>query len=84
MSAEFIALAFACNEAEWLRNLSNEIPLWPKPMSPFFIRCDSASVLARAYSNIYNGKSMHIGSRHNYVRQLIKYGAITMDYVRSA
>ena len=32
---------------------------------------------------MYNGKSMHIGLRHSYVRQLIKYGVITVDYVRS-
>ena len=84
MSAEFIALASTCKEAEWLRNLLYEIPLWPKPMSPFSVRCDSASVLARAYSHTYNGKSRHIGLRHSYVRQLIKDGVITVDYVRSA
>ena len=33
---------------------------------------------------MYNGKSMHIGLRHSYVRQLIKDGVITVDYVRSA
>jgi len=32
---------------------------------------------------MYNGKSMHIGLRHSYVRQLIKDGVITVDYVRS-
>ncbi|GJU73976.1 zinc finger, CCHC-type containing protein [Tanacetum coccineum] len=56
MEAEFVALATAGNEAEWLRNLIYEIPLWPKPISPISIHCDSATTLAKAYCQIYNGK----------------------------
>ena len=39
--------------------------------------------LARAYINIYNGKSRHIGLRHAYVKQLMSDGIITIVYVRS-
>ena len=84
MSTEFIALASTCKEAKWLRNLLCEIPLSPKPMSPLSLPCDSVSVLERAYSNVYYGKSRHIGLCHNYMQQLIKDGVITMDYVHSA
>nr|GEX89082.1 zinc finger, CCHC-type [Tanacetum cinerariifolium] len=45
------------NEAEWLTNLIYEIPLWPKPISTVSIRCDSVVTLAKAYSQVYNGKS---------------------------
>ena len=68
MLAEFVALAPACKEAKWLRNLLYEIPLWPKPMSPLSLRCDSTSVLGRAYNNVYNGKSRLIGLRYSYIR----------------
>nr|GFA53961.1 zinc finger, CCHC-type [Tanacetum cinerariifolium] len=54
MESEFVALAAAGNEAEWLRNLVYEIPLWPKPISTNSIRCDSAATLAKAYSQVYN------------------------------
>ncbi|GJX81209.1 zinc finger, CCHC-type containing protein [Tanacetum coccineum] len=54
---EFVALAAAGKEAEWLRNLIHEIPIWPKPIAPISIRCDSAPTMAKAYSQIYNGKS---------------------------
>ena len=40
MSAEFIALALASSEAEWLRNLMFEIPFFPKPISPVAIHVD--------------------------------------------
>ncbi|GKA62651.1 hypothetical protein Tco_0762170, partial [Tanacetum coccineum] len=60
IESEFVDLAAAGNEAEWLRNLIYEIPLWPKSISPISIHCDSAGTLAKAYSQIYNGKSRHL------------------------
>ncbi|GJX94137.1 zinc finger, CCHC-type containing protein [Tanacetum coccineum] len=83
MKAEFIALAAASKEAEWLRNLIYEIPLWPKPISPISIHCDSATTLAKAYCQTYDGKSRHLGVRHCMVRELITNGVIFVDFVRS-
>ncbi|GKC26356.1 zinc finger, CCHC-type containing protein, partial [Tanacetum coccineum] len=74
MKSEFVALAAAGKEAEWLRNLILKIPLWSKPISPISIRCDSAATLAKAYSQIYKGKSRHLGVRHNMIRELITNG----------
>ncbi|GJY56612.1 hypothetical protein Tco_0455727 [Tanacetum coccineum] len=50
MESEIVALAAAGKEAEWLRNLILEIPLWSKPITPISIRCDSAATLTKAYS----------------------------------
>ncbi|GKE66624.1 zinc finger, CCHC-type containing protein, partial [Tanacetum coccineum] len=58
-------------EAEWLRNLILEIPLWSKPIAPISIRCNSAATLEKAYSQIYNGKSRHLGVRHRMYHALI-------------
>ncbi|GKB73903.1 zinc finger, CCHC-type containing protein [Tanacetum coccineum] len=73
----------AGNEAEWLRNLIYEIPLWPKPISTISIRCDSAATLAKAYSQVYNGKSRHLGVRHNMIRELITNGVISVEFVKT-
>ena len=83
MESEFVALAAAGKEAEWLRNLIYEIPLWPKPISTISIRCDSAATLAKAYSQVYNGKSRHLGVRHNMIRELITNGVISVEFVRT-
>ena len=83
MAAEFVTLAAASKEGEWLRNLLLEVPLWPKPMSPLSILCDSKTTLSKVYSHVYNGKSRHIGLRHAYVHQLIKDGVITVNYVQT-
>ncbi|GJY74382.1 hypothetical protein Tco_0478813 [Tanacetum coccineum] len=47
MESKFIALTAAGKEAEWLKNLLIEIPLWSKPISPISIRCDSAATLVK-------------------------------------
>ncbi|GKC38680.1 zinc finger, CCHC-type containing protein [Tanacetum coccineum] len=79
MESEFVALAAAGKEDEWLKNLLLEIPLWVKPMAPISIRCDSTSTLAKAYSQMYNGKSRHLGVRHSMIRELITNGVISVS-----
>nr|GEV12846.1 zinc finger, CCHC-type [Tanacetum cinerariifolium] len=37
MESEFVALVVTGKEAEWLRNLIHEIPIWPKPIAPISI-----------------------------------------------
>ncbi|GKA59957.1 zinc finger, CCHC-type containing protein [Tanacetum coccineum] len=83
MESEFVALVAASKEAEWLRNLIHEIPIWPKPIAPISIRCDSAAIMAKAYSQIYNGKSRHLCVRHSMIRELIMNGVISIEFVRS-
>ncbi|GJS26369.1 zinc finger, CCHC-type containing protein [Tanacetum coccineum] len=68
----FVALAAAGKETEWLKNLILEIPLWSKPITPISIRCDSAATLAKAYSQMYNGKSRHLGLNKNLADHLTK------------
>ncbi|GKE72651.1 hypothetical protein Tco_1534692 [Tanacetum coccineum] len=81
--AKFVALAAAGKEAEWLRNLIHEIPIWHKPIAPIFIHCDSAATLAKAYSQMYKGKSRNLGVRHSMIRELIMNGVISIEFVRS-
>lgn len=83
MVAQFVALAAGSKEAEWLRNLLYEIPIWPKPMAPVSIHCDSQSTLSITYSQVYNGKSRHIGIRHSYVKDLISNRLISIMFVRT-
>ncbi|GKC40128.1 zinc finger, CCHC-type containing protein [Tanacetum coccineum] len=83
MESKFIALAAAGKEAEWLRNLIHEIPIWPKPITPISIHCDGAATLAKAYSQMYNGKSRHLGVKHSMIRELIMNGVISIEFVWS-
>ncbi|GJU62131.1 zinc finger, CCHC-type containing protein [Tanacetum coccineum] len=82
MKSEFVTLAAAGKEAEWLRNLIHEIPIWPKLISLISIHCDRAATLAKAYSQMYNGKSRHVGVTQLF-RSLIINGVISIEFVRS-
>ncbi|GKD54463.1 zinc finger, CCHC-type containing protein, partial [Tanacetum coccineum] len=83
MESEFVALTAIGKEAEWLRNLILEIPLWSKPITPISIHYDSAATLGKAYSQMYNGKSRHLGVKHSMIRELITNGVISIEFVRS-
>ncbi|GAA0168207.1 transmembrane signal receptor [Lithospermum erythrorhizon] len=78
MESEFIALELAGEEADWLRNLLTDIPLWEKHGTLVFFHCDSQAPIGVAKNVVYNGKKRHIRIRHGVVRQLI-----SLDYVKS-
>ena len=68
MKLEFLALATTGKEAELLRNILLDIELWPQSIPAISVYCNSEATLGRAYSKMYNGKSRHIGLRHDYIR----------------
>ena len=83
MESEFIALDLAGQEAEWLRNLLAEIPLWGKPTPPISLLCDSQSAICVAQSQAYNGKKRHIRKKHESMRHLIKGEVLALECVKS-
>nr|GEZ06604.1 zinc finger, CCHC-type [Tanacetum cinerariifolium] len=73
----------AGKEVEWLKNLLLEISLWVKPITPISICYDGAATLAKAYSQLYNGKSRHLGDRHTMIRELIMNEVVSIEFVMS-
>nr|GEV60884.1 zinc finger, CCHC-type [Tanacetum cinerariifolium] len=83
MESEFMALATANKEAEWLRNLILVIPVWSKPVGPISICYDSVATLAKAYNQMYNRMSRHLGVRHSMICELITNRVVSIEFVRS-
>ena len=83
MEAELIALASASEEANWLRDLLYEIPLWEKPIPPILIHCDSTATIGRVRNRYYNGKSRPIRRKHSTVRSYLSSGIVNVDYIKS-
>ena len=48
------------------------------------LHCNNEATMSRAFSKICNGKSRHIILRHEYVKQLILAGIMTILYVRTS
>ncbi|GKA04652.1 zinc finger, CCHC-type containing protein [Tanacetum coccineum] len=44
---------------------------------------ECTATLAKAYSQMYNGKSRHLGVRHSMIRELITNGVVSIEFVRS-
>ena len=78
MEYEFIALDKCGEEVEWIHHFLEDIPRWPMSVPPICIHCDSQSVIGKAQSNAYNGKSRHFCRRHNTIRQLLSTGVISV------
>jgi hypothetical protein len=57
MNVELVALEKAGTEAEWLRNLLIDLPLYANLVQLICIHYDCHAAIARAKSKIYNGKS---------------------------
>jgi len=81
MESEFVALEMARSEAEWLKNFLANIPLGMKPTPSVLIHCDCQLAITIAKNKTYNEKNRHIQLRHNLVKQLLKRGTISIDYV---
>ncbi|GJW21499.1 zinc finger, CCHC-type containing protein [Tanacetum coccineum] len=43
----------------------------------------NAATLAKAYSQIYNGKVRHLGVRHSMIHELITNGVVSIEFVKS-
>lgn len=67
MEFKLIALEKICFEAEWLRNLLENLPMFAHHPTTMPIHCDCQVATVRAISDIYNKKSIHI-MRHRIVK----------------
>lgn len=84
VEAKFIALTTSCKDVEWLRDLLLDIELCPQPKPLISLSCDSSKVtMSRALNKVYNGKSRHIFLRHEYLRQILRDGIVTILFVRT-
>ena len=65
------------------KDLLTDIPLWGKQSTPISLHCDSQVAIGVAHNGVYNGRKRHIRIRHGAVKQLLKHGVISLEYVRS-
>ncbi|XP_071928182.1 uncharacterized protein [Coffea arabica] len=83
MESEFIVLELTGSEADWLRNFLVNIPPIKDLLPPVSIHCDCQAAIAIAKNKSYNCKSRHMRLRHDVVKQLLRNGIISIDFVKS-
>ena len=85
MEAELTALDTATVEADWLRQLLNDLPVVDKPVPAILMNCDNQTVIVKVTSSKDNMKSSrHIKRRLASVRKMRNSGVIALDYIQTA
>ena len=80
MEAEYIALAEAAKEAQWLRKL--ELELFPKKIStPTTIYEDNQSTIKLSNNPLHTNRSKHIDIRYHKIQELVADKTIIVKYL---
>ena len=85
MEAELTALDTATVEADWLRQLLNDLPVVEKPVPGILMNCDNQTVITKVSSSKDNMKSSRqVQRRLKSVRKMRNSGVIALDYIQTS
>lgn len=76
--AEYVALAEACQEAVWLRNILEDFG--EKQEQPTTIFEDNQSCIKLVHRDKYNKRTKHISTKYNYVKNLSDTNVTKYEY----
>ena len=79
--AEFVALWEGSQEAQWLRNLHQELNY--AQIKPTLIYCDNTSAVAIARNPLYHKRTKHIEPKYYWVREKVQAERIDTEYCRT-
>ena len=60
----------------------SRIPLGMQPTPSMSMHCDCQAAISIAKNKAFNGKNRRIRLRHEVKKQVLKYGIISIDYVK--
>jgi hypothetical protein len=84
MEAELTALDTTTVEADWLRELLNDLSIVEKPLQAIMMNCDNQTVIVKVDSSMDNMKSSrHIKRWLKSVRKMRNFGVITVGYIHT-
>lgn len=77
--AEYVALAEAFNEAEWIKQLITELGIYIK--SAIIIHEDNQSTIKVAQEPRCHKRMKHVAVKYNFVRDTVNKGIIQLKYI---
>ena len=81
--AEYMSLAFAAQEAIWLKRLLAELLSQKETSKPAIIYEDNQSAICMTKYPQFHGRSKHIAIKYHFVRDEAKKGNIEVEYCRT-
>ena len=80
MEAEFIACSVAVQEAIWLRRFFGNLGIRGDYVETITIHCDNQAAIAFTKDPKYHGRTKHIDTKNNYIRDIIAKQEVTVQY----
>ncbi len=77
--AKYMASYLACTEAVWLHKLLSG--LFDIKLDATIIYCDNQSYIKLLVNHVFHDKSKHIGIKYHFIRDMVKKGAVKLQYV---
>ena len=79
--AEYVALAYAAQEAVWLRKLMSHFE--GRQAASITVFDDSQSAIAMTKNPQFHGKTKHIAIKYHFVREEVEKGTINLKYCQT-
>ena len=81
MEAEFIVCSITVQEAVWLRRILQSFGIAKVVFKPATIYNDSQVAFAYVKDSKYHGKTKHIDTKNNFIRDIIEQNEVILKYL---
>ncbi|GKA45624.1 retrovirus-related pol polyprotein from transposon TNT 1-94 [Tanacetum coccineum] len=79
--AEYMAIAKACKELVWLKNILEELD---RAQTECVLFCDNQSTIHLTKNHVFHGRTKHIKIRYHYIRELVSEGTLSLKKILGA
>eukprot|EP00253_Pinus_taeda_P014723 PITA_14723 len=79
VEVEYIVACEVSREAVWLRKMLFD--LFVGSLDPTIIHCDNTNCIRLSEDSVFHGKTKHINNKYHYIRKLVQYGVLKLEYI---
>ena len=77
--AEYLALALACQEAAYIKQLLEEI--FGRKLAPILIKLDNTAAEFIAKQEASSDRTKHVDIRYHFIKDMVKKHVVVLDHV---
>ena len=78
---EYVAATINCTNIVWIKHLLQGMK--EEVTEPVILYCDNTSSINISKNLVMHAKTKHIAIKYHYVRELVEYKQVKMEYVSS-
>ena len=81
MEAEFVTLSTTVQEGVWLKRFLDHLGVIEHATSSLLVNCDSQAAIAYTKDPKYHGKTKHIDTKYNFVKDMVARKDVNLQYI---